>query len=354
MAENNHTGYMYRAHLPQQEDLVIAKVISVRESDSELELLEYGNHKALMAHTQLSRKRIRSLRSLIRVNEEMILRVYNIDGSNIDLTKQGVDAKESADFRKTYQEANALFQLCRHIAPMIQKDWQELYKNMIFPIYDQMELESSNSGPDVSSSETEDLFLSDDELDADIQEKLQDELRCDTPRTPYQLLHKMAHDKQALHSYFLEKVSRAFLSDKQLSIFIDAIQNRVYPCPIFEISALISLLCSKGDGILRIQKSLKAALLTAHTDIDLKISCVSSPFYLIKVICNARDQNPKEHLIIACEQIKNTFATLCDLIPSENKITNTSQGQFKIKEIFPMKHPKKIPQKLQKISTKTK
>jgi translation initiation factor 2 alpha subunit (eIF-2alpha) len=345
--------HMYVDVLPEKERLVIAKVLSVGEDISELELLEYGGHIAMMTHGQLTTKRIRSIRAVIQVGKEMILKVYNVDGTNVDLSNRGIESKEAAQFRKAHQEANALFQLCSYFAPTIHKEWKDLYDKMILPIYDRLgETNVRECDGTSRHSDSSDLSLSDDdenELDEELRDQLKNEITADRPETPYQLLYKLAYDrtagtsaKTALRSYLAEFVEASFLNDKELDEFIGAIQNRVYPSPIFEISGLVSIISYQGDAILRIKESLKYALAQAHPDVELKISYVSSPHYLVKVTANARHQNPKEHLELAFENVRKKFGMLCILVNAPNE---TRHGQFIVKKVFPQKHPKKVPKK---------
>ncbi len=323
MADDNAALWpcMYPHKLPKENDLVHVKVIDIGDSVSEVSLSEYGNRKAIISHAQLSRKRIKSIRSIIRVGKEMILQVYKVSGNDIDLTNHNIDAKDSAKFRKRYNDASSLFMLCNYLSKKLNCNWSSFYEKTIISLYRELEIMAADNDNDPEDSDNDDL----DDLD-DLDEIV----------SPYSVIYEKAHEPDALRILFADKG----LSEDELNALIASIQNRLLPVTYLDASAHVIIKCYTYNGILDIQAAIRYALQHADRNVHLSITMLCSPVYLVKVICNSQECNPKEQLAKACLDISKELSNLCVLT---DEPCTTHEGKFQIKKLLKLRIPKKMP-----------
>ena len=258
--ETNDIPYMYHRDFPEVEDMVMVLVTLVKEVHSEVELLEYGNRPGLILHSQLCRKRMRSLRSYIREGQEMVLQVNRIDSDRgeIDLSKRNITPTDIAAFQRKYKEAYNLYKLGEYIASEIKWNWAVFNAKIILPLY----------------SETE---------------------------TAYDIIKKIANNKDAMHQQFYS----LFLgSDEHYQIFVKAIQNRIAVKNFMKMKADVSITCYSHHGITGIQESIRHALKNVHPNVYMKIYVKSSPIYEIIIISDIIHEDPKINMDETINNIK--------------------------------------------------
>jgi translation initiation factor 2 subunit 1 len=129
---------MYENELPKEGDLVMVKIISVGDNGAKCQLLEYGGREAMLPCTEYSRKRIRSVKKIVRPGKRDVLTVINVDNDKkyIDLSKKHVTKAEIADVESRFQKSSfvhsCMQQLSRHHQTLGLPD---MYQRIAWPMY---------------------------------------------------------------------------------------------------------------------------------------------------------------------------------------------------------------------------
>ena len=71
----------YRAEWPEEGEVVVARVSSVGASGSYVTLHEYGDKEAMLPHSELSNRRLRSVHGHVRLAQLLCVRVTRVDQS---------------------------------------------------------------------------------------------------------------------------------------------------------------------------------------------------------------------------------------------------------------------------------
>ena len=69
----------YRAEWPEEGEVVVARVSSVGASGSYVTLHEYGDKEAMLPHSELSNRRLRSVHGHVRFAQLLCVRVTRVD-----------------------------------------------------------------------------------------------------------------------------------------------------------------------------------------------------------------------------------------------------------------------------------
>ena len=88
----------YEEQYPEIESLVMVNVRHIAEMGAYVSLLEYNNIEGMILLSELSRRRIRSINKLIRVNRNEVVMVLRVDKEKgyIDLSKRRVSPEDIA------------------------------------------------------------------------------------------------------------------------------------------------------------------------------------------------------------------------------------------------------------------
>mmetsp|Transcript_14703 Transcript_14703/g.30001 ORF Transcript_14703/g.30001 Transcript_14703/m.30001 type:complete len:392 (+) Transcript_14703:258-1433(+) len=164
----------YEDEFPEVESLVMVNVRHIAEMGAYVSLLEYNNIEGMILLSELSRRRIRSINKLIRVNRNEVVMVLRVDKEKgyIDLSKRRVSPEDIAKCEDKYNKAKAVHSVLRHLADQRKLNLSDLYEQIGWPLYkkyghafDAFKL-TLQPGDD-----TEDPFASMD-LDADLKDDL--------------------------------------------------------------------------------------------------------------------------------------------------------------------------------------
>lgn len=87
--------------------------------------------------SELSKRRIRSIHKLCRVNRHEVVTVLRVDKDKgyIDLSKRQVAPEDVAKCEDRYNKAKAVHSVLRHIAGVKNLDLQSLYRSIGWPLY---------------------------------------------------------------------------------------------------------------------------------------------------------------------------------------------------------------------------
>lgn len=127
----------YENQYPEVEEVVMANVTEIGEMGAYVTLLEYNNIEGMILLSELSRRRIRSINKLVRVNRSEIVMVIRVDKEKgyIDLSKRRVDPEDMAKCEERYNKAKAVHSVLRHIADLKNLRLESLYQAVGWPLY---------------------------------------------------------------------------------------------------------------------------------------------------------------------------------------------------------------------------
>ncbi|KAJ8440208.1 hypothetical protein Cgig2_023973 [Carnegiea gigantea] len=128
---------MYEAKYPEVDMAVMIQVKNIADMGAYVSLLEYNNIEGMILFSELSRRRIRSVNSLIRVGRiepVMVLRVDKEKGY-IDLSKRRVSEEDIAQCEERYNKSKLVHSIMRHVAETMSMDLEDLYVRIGWPLY---------------------------------------------------------------------------------------------------------------------------------------------------------------------------------------------------------------------------
>lgn len=127
----------YEEQYPELESLVMVNVRNIAEMGAYVTLLEYNNIEGMILLSELSRRRIRSISKLIRVNRNEVVMVLRVDKEKgyIDLSKRRVSAEDVAKCEDRYNKAKAVHRVMRFVAEKQGAALEELYQKVAWPLY---------------------------------------------------------------------------------------------------------------------------------------------------------------------------------------------------------------------------
>nr|XP_054772274.1 eukaryotic translation initiation factor 2 subunit 1-like [Lytechinus pictus] len=123
----------YEQLYPAVEDVVMVKVRSIAEMGAYVHLLEYNKIEGMILLSELSRRRIRSINKLIRVDRDECVVVIRVDEEKgyIDLSKRRVSPEEIKKCEQKYAAAKAVNSILRHVGEILgytsNSQLEELY-----------------------------------------------------------------------------------------------------------------------------------------------------------------------------------------------------------------------------------
>jgi translation initiation factor 2 subunit 1 len=134
--------HMYENELPDEGDLVVVKITKVEETGAHCKLLEYGEIDAMLPCTEYSRKRIKSVKKLVRPGKQDVLEVLKVDKvkNYIDLSKKHVTKEEVVKVSSNFHKSKFVHSLLKHIASSKQckalnVTLTDLYQQIGWPLY---------------------------------------------------------------------------------------------------------------------------------------------------------------------------------------------------------------------------
>jgi translation initiation factor 2 subunit 1 len=115
---------MYEARYPEVDMAVMIQVKNIADMGAYVSLLEYNNIEGMILFSELSRRRIRSVSSLIkvgRIEPVMVLRVDKEKGY-IDLSKRRVSEEDIQACEERYNKSKLVHSIMRHVAETLDLD----------------------------------------------------------------------------------------------------------------------------------------------------------------------------------------------------------------------------------------
>ncbi|CAA7023506.1 unnamed protein product [Microthlaspi erraticum] len=222
---------MYEAKYPEVDMAVMIQVKNIADIGVYVSLLEYNNIEGIIPFSELSRRRIKSVSSLVkvgRIEPVMVLRVEK-DKGYIDLSKRRVSEDDIKTCEERYSKSKLVHSIMRHVAETLSIDLEELYENIGWPLY-------KKHG---HAFEAFKILVTDPDS----------VLSCKIP----------GEVKDAL---------------------VKNIRRRMTPQPM-KIRADIELKCFEFDGVVHINEAMKKAEAAGNDDCPVKVKLVAPPLYVL-------------------------------------------------------------------------
>lgn len=230
---------------------VMIQVKNIADMGAYVSLLEYNNIEGMILFSELSRRRIRSVSSLIkvgRIEPVMVLRVDKEKGY-IDLSKRRVSEEDIQACEERFNKSKLVHSIMRHVAETLDLDLEDLYIHIGWPLYRKYghafeAFKIIVTDPDsVLSSLTREIK----EVGPDGQE--------------------------------VTKIVPA-VTEEVKDALIKNISRRMTPQPL-KIRADIEMKCFQFDGVLHIKDAMRKAEAAGNDNCPVKIKLVAPPLYVL-------------------------------------------------------------------------
>lgn len=135
--KSNLNCRFYENKYPEVESVVMVNVRNIADMGAYVTLLEYDNIEGMILLSELSRRRIRSIHKLIRVNRNEVVMVLRVDKEKgyIDLSKRRVSPEDVAACEDRFNKAKAVHGVLRHLAERRKYYLEDLYEKIGWPLY---------------------------------------------------------------------------------------------------------------------------------------------------------------------------------------------------------------------------
>ncbi|KAL6541629.1 hypothetical protein OROGR_011115 [Orobanche gracilis] len=242
---------MYEAKYPEVDQAVMIQVKSMADSGAYVSLLEYNNIEGMILFSELSRRRIRSISSLIkvgRIEPVMVLRVDK-DKGYIDLSKRRVAEEDIQGCEERFNKSKLVHSIMRHVAETMNIDLEDLYIHVGWPLY--RKYGHAFEAFKVVGNDPDSVL---DSLTREVKE--------------------VGPDGQEV-----KKVVPA-ISNEVKDALVKNIRRRMTPQPL-KIRADIEMKCFQFDGVLHIKDAMRKAEAAGNPDCPVKIKLVAPPAYVL-------------------------------------------------------------------------
>ena len=137
----------YERATPEVGEIVFAKVKAISEVSVICELIEYGYIEAIIPLTELSKRRIHSIRGLVRIGKVEPAVVLRNENGFIDLSKKKVDKTELQKAETRFHMTKKLISAVYHYSEMTGKKIQDLLERIVYT-YKYQCLDNTNATAD--------------------------------------------------------------------------------------------------------------------------------------------------------------------------------------------------------------
>ncbi|VDL86357.1 unnamed protein product [Schistocephalus solidus] len=227
----------YENKFPAEDDVVVASVKSIYPMGSYVELPEYNNVDGMILHSELSRRRIRSINKLIQVGRNEIALVIRVDPEKgyIDLSKRRVPAEEIPKCQERYAKAKAVNQIVRHVAEKLNytnEQLEELCAKTVW-FFDKKHVKTGGS---------------------------------------YDAFKRAVQNPAVLDECDIDKAARDLL--------LQDIRHRLMPQAV-KLRADFEVSCFAYEGIEAVRRALRRGLEFSTEDLPIKINLIAPPLYVL-------------------------------------------------------------------------
>lgn len=244
---------MYEQKYPEVEDVVMVQVKNIAEMGAYVSLLEYNGIEGMILLSELSRRRIRSISSLIKVGRQEPVMVVRVDKQKgyIDLSKRRVSEEEVAACEERYNKSKMVHSIMRHVAETMDADLEDLYVHVAWPLYKRYGHA----------------------FEAFKQVVMDPDAILDT-------LTREVKPTEGPEGEEVAATTEPALSEDVKDALVRNIRRRMTPQPL-KIRADVELKCFQYDGVLHIKEAMRRAEHAGTEDCPVKIKLVAPPLYVL-------------------------------------------------------------------------
>lgn len=140
------TSRFYKNEFPEVDDLVMVRVEEVGDISSSVILLEYGEIEGIILHSELSRKKFRSINNVIRAGNKEIMQVTMVDPSKnyINLSKKNLKPEDHEIGGKKFVHHSMINSIIKFVSNFNNilsndntrdvKNTLSMYKEVVWPL----------------------------------------------------------------------------------------------------------------------------------------------------------------------------------------------------------------------------
>jgi translation initiation factor 2 alpha subunit (eIF-2alpha) len=145
--------FLYSKKYPNIDDVVMVKIAKITAEAVYVNLLEYNNIEGMIKISEVSRKRFKSTKTLIKINEIVPMIVLNINTTHvttyIDLSKRNISQEESEYCIERYNIGKKIYgifkqsiikSLCEKKIKYDKDIYQKFFNYTLGEIYEQMNI----------------------------------------------------------------------------------------------------------------------------------------------------------------------------------------------------------------------
>lgn len=231
----------YQHEFPQVDEVVMAQITSVEQVGAMVSLLEYGGASGMILASEISRRRVRSIKQVVQVGKTIPCTVIRVDEGKryIDLSKKRVSQSDTKQAEERYANSRHVHSILARVAHICGKKMIELYEMFGWDLYKQF-------------------------------------------GHAYFAFNALANgDHSVLDKYDMpEEVKTALLN---------VIKQKMAPKPC-TIYAKIEATCYGEEGVAGLKKAFEAALAIQTPQVPLRLRIIGPPVYVISTTCSVQIQ----------------------------------------------------------------
>jgi translation initiation factor 2 alpha subunit (eIF-2alpha) len=130
----------YPRDCPEVGEMVVGKISEINTDlgSARVDLLEYDGVSGMLSFSELSRRRIRSIRDHLRLNQQDIFEVIasNPHSREVDLSKKNVTPQETEAALERFSQVKRVDNILRHLAMTQKVPLPDLYHQIVWPLYE--------------------------------------------------------------------------------------------------------------------------------------------------------------------------------------------------------------------------
>lgn len=130
----------YRNEWPEKDELVMVLIRDVNEDGAYVQLLEYNNREALILASSVTRRRVKSVKKLLKLGTQDCMQVISIDkeGGFIDLSKRTVQVTDHEEKKKYFDKSKIVHLILKLTAHQLKVKLIDLYEKFGWDLYDKL------------------------------------------------------------------------------------------------------------------------------------------------------------------------------------------------------------------------
>lgn len=117
------------------------EIKDVNEDGAYVQLIEYNNREGLILATSVTRKRVKSVKKLLRLGTQDYMQVISVDkeGGFIDLGKKTVQIQDVEEKKKWFEKSKVVHLIMKLTAHQLQCRLDDIYSEFGWDLYDKFE-----------------------------------------------------------------------------------------------------------------------------------------------------------------------------------------------------------------------